>query len=93
MHNTDRIAEIVNQVLAVLNEKKVSPEEGFRVAEEILFASMEGMAKLHNVSVEEIQSKMAETMLGVQKEHSPRGFQIGKGHGWIGNPKTITENN
>jgi hypothetical protein len=93
MPNPDRITEIINQVLSVLNEKKVSPEEGFRVAEEILFASMEGLAKLHNVSVEEIQGKVIEGILGIPKENSPRGFRIGKGHGWIGNPKTITENN
>jgi len=87
------MAEIINQVIAILNESKASPEEGFRVAEEILFSSMEKMAKLHNVSVEEIQGKVIEGILGVQKENSPRVFQIGKGHGWIGNPKTMTENN
>lgn len=93
MPKPDRIEEIIDQVLTILNERKVSPEEGFRVAEEILFSSMEGMAKLHNVSVEEIQVKMAESLMGGHKEPPNRGFQIGKGHGWIGNPKAITENN
>lgn len=93
MPNPDRITEIINQVLAVLNEKKVSPEEGFRVAEEILFASMEVMAKLHNVSIEEIQARLGESLLSGDKEISPKGFRIGQGHGWIGNPKSITENN
>ena len=93
MPNPDRITEIINKILTILNEQKVSPEEGFRVAEELLFASMEGFAKLHNVSVEEIQGKVIEGMLGIPKENSPRGFSIGKGHGWIGNPKTMTENN
>jgi hypothetical protein len=93
MPNTDKTTEIINQVLAILNENKVSPEEGFRVAEEILFASMEGMAKLHNVSLEEIQARLGESLLSGAKEHQSKGFRIGQGHGWVGNSKTMTENN
>jgi hypothetical protein len=93
MPDPDRIDQIIKQIFTVLNESKISPEEGFMIAEEILFSSMERMAKIHNISVEEIQAKIAEHLLGGAKEPPARGFRIGQGHGWIGNPKAITENN
>jgi hypothetical protein len=93
MPNPDRMDEIIKQIFTVLNEKKISPEEGLMIAEEILFSSMERMAKIHNISIEEIQARIAEHFLGGQKDTSKRVFKIGQGHGWIGNPKTLTENN
>jgi len=93
MPNPERIDEIIKQIFAVLNEKKISPEEGLMIAEEILFSSMERMSKIHNISLEEIQSRLAEHFLGGQKEPSKKIFKVGQGHGWIGNPKAMTENN
>ena len=93
MPNQERIEEIMQEVFSLLNEKKVSPEEGFLVAEEILMTSMERYAKIHGVSPDEIHSRLLDHLIGRQKPAGKTVFMVGQNRGWIGNPKTQTENN
>jgi hypothetical protein len=92
-----KIDEIILKIFSLLNEQKVSPEEGFVVAEEILMSSMEKFAKIHGVSVDEIHAKLVDHISGGLRASSGHKKQptyvVGQNRGWIGNPKTQTENN
>ena len=94
MPKQDRIEEIMLELFSLLNEKKVSPEEGFLIAEEILMTSMERYAKQNNVSPDEVHSKLLDHLIGEkQKSHQRSVYVVGQNRGWIGNPKSQTENN
>lgn len=94
MPKQDRIEEIMLELFSLLNEKKVSPEEGFLIAEEILMTSMERYAKQNNVSPDEVHSKLLDHLIGgKQKSHQKSVYVVGQNRGWIGNPKSQTENN
>jgi len=94
MPKQDRIQEIMSELFSLLNEKKVSPEEGFLIAEEILMTSMERYARLNNVSPDEIHNKLVDHLtVGKQKSSQRVVYVVGQNRGWIGNPKSQTENN
>lgn len=91
MPESTRLDDLIGQIFQVLNQEKVSPEEGFIIAEEILISSIQRLAKSNNLSVEELRQKLIERL--TPQHPSAKKLMIGSGRGWVGNPKTITENN
>jgi hypothetical protein len=104
MANHSRSEELMRQIFDFLNQQKISPEEGFFIAEEILLSSIERLAKLNNLSPEDIKLGILKFHQGLEglvsdhkTNHSPSErkipYIVGSGRGWIGNPSTLTEDN
>lgn len=93
----DKLEQIVIEVFSVLNKNKVSPEEGFYIAQEILATSIERFANTNNISIEDVQHRLIEMI--TSSVAAPAGkkkrsvYVIGQDRGWVGNPKTLTEDN
>lgn len=101
MANHSRSEDLIKQIFEFLNQQKISPEEGFFIAEEILLSSIERLAKLNNLNPEDIKTRILEFHQGLNIDPSPnhsppekkRPYIVGVGRGWIGNPNTLTEDN
>lgn len=99
MANHSRSEELIKQIFEFLNQQKVSPEEGFLIAEEILLSSVERFAKLNNLNPEDVKDRIlgAHTGLNSNLDHpmpeKKKPYMVGSGRGWIGNPNATTENN
>ena len=91
MPDESRLDALISQIFEVLDQERVSPEEGLMIAEEILISSVERLAKSKKISLEQLQAKLAERFSPQHGE--PRKMMIGSNRGWIGNPKTMTEDN
>lgn len=91
MPDASRLDALINQIFKVLDEERVSPEEGLMIAEEILISSVERLAKSKKISLEELQAKLAERFSPQYAQ--PKRMMIGSNRGWVGNPKTMTEDN
>lgn len=93
----DKLQEIVIEVFSVLNKNKVSPEEGFYIAQEILATSIERFANINNISVDDIQNKLIQVMtnsVATPAERKKKAvYIIGQDRGWVGNQNTLTEDN
>lgn len=93
----DKLEQIVIEIFSVLNKNKVSPEEGFYIAQEILATSIERFAKTNNISIEDVQHKLIEML--TNSVSAPAGkkkqaiYVVGQDRGWVGNPNTLTEDN
>jgi hypothetical protein len=89
--NPSRMDALIGIIFEILNQEKVSPEEAFILAEEILASSLERLAKQNNLSVEELREKIAKSLM--HKSPSQPRIGIGSNRGWVGNPKALRENN
>jgi hypothetical protein len=93
----DKLEEIVIEVFSVLNKNKVSPEEGFYIAQEILATSIERFAKTNNISIEDVRHKLIEVMTNSVAAPAAKKnkavYVIGQDRGWVGNQNTLTEDN
>ncbi len=86
-----RVDQLIGIIFEVLNQEKVSPEEAFMIAEEILASSLERLAKQNNLSVEELREKIAKSLY--HKSPPQPMIGIGSNRGWVGNSKALKENN
>jgi hypothetical protein len=93
MPDQSRAEELIRIIFEVLNQQKVSPEEGFVIAEEILLSSVERLAKINNLSPEQVNNHLLK-QAGLQEAPTKKTpYIVGSGRGWIGNPNATTENN
>jgi len=99
MPDHSRSEDLIKEIFEFLNQKKVSPEEGFLIAEEILLSSVERFAKLNNINPEDVKDRILGFSSGLNPDFDhptperKNPYMVGSGRGWIGNPKTTTENN
>lgn len=93
----DKLENIIVEIFSVLNKNKISPEEGFYIAQEILATSIERFAKVNNIPIEDIQHKLIQIMSGSIQgpagHKKPTVYLVGQDRGWVGNPKALTEDN
>jgi hypothetical protein len=101
----NKLQEVVIEVFSVLNKNKVSPEEGFYIAQEILATSIERFENTNNISIDDIKHKLINDIknklidvmmnsVAAPAEKKKRAIYIvGQDRGWVGNQNTLTEDN
>jgi len=94
--NINKLEEIIVEVFSVLNKNKVSPEEGFYIAQEIIATSIERFAKTNNISINDVQHRLIEMITSSAKTPASKKrstYVIGQDRGWVGNKNALTEDN
>lgn len=92
----NKLEEIIVEVFSVLNKNKVSPEEGFYIAQEIIATSIERFAKTNNISINDVQHRLIEIITGSAANPASKKratYIIGQDRGWVGNKNALTEDN
>jgi hypothetical protein len=92
----NKLEEIIVEVFSVLNKNKVSPEEGFYIAQEIIATSIERFAKTNNISINDVQHRLIEMITGSAANPTAKkraAYVIGQDRGWVGNKNALTEDN
>lgn len=97
MSDRSRDEELIKKVFDLLTQNKVSPKEGFFLAREIMFSSVEAYAKTNNLSPEDLLERIIHEGFGSNLEvlasNKKEPYIVGSGRGWVGNHNATTENN
>jgi len=83
--------ELIKSIFELLSKNKASPEDGMEIAQEILLASVERLAKEYGTTAENITRQLKS--LQQQPKQQQKYAGVFGNRGWAGNSGGMNEDN